>query len=389
LLIKKQRNKETKKQRIPTILTKAIFENAAKLKYLINMTKPKIATLIFLASLGMTSLCLVSLVGCGIPNKNPSVYEKQDDKMEQAKRTIVGKLSGKTIFLADPNRAPMPAISSSGVVKDGQALADFKINTTPGNPDARSYRRKFGLLIPATNTSMEHELWSIIFDNQQNGLDGVGIHVANIITPKTKLQTNADLDVYKTQFIDGLNIAIDQVALAQPEYLIMGMSLEHILFGMDEIRGLMTKIERQNPYSWATWHEAADAALKKYKAKRIGLISPFSAKGNANAKKMFEDLGYEVVTTFGFACANAYDIAHIPDSAKEEAILKHIAIPENKLDAVLQLGTNMSLINVTEKLEKKIGIPILGINAVTFWYALRENGFEKPLVKAGRLAREY
>lgn len=70
-------------------------------------------------------------------------------------------------------------------------------------------------------------------------------------------------------------------------------------------------------------------------------------------------------------------------------MIKYIATPENKLDAVVQLGTNMSMINVTEKLEPKLGIPILGINAVTFWYALRENGFNQPLIKSGRLLQEF
>ncbi len=100
-------------------------------------------------------------------------------------------------------------------------------------------------------------------------------------------------------------------------------------------------------------------------------------------------MGYEVVTTFGFDCTNLNDIAHIPDAAKEEAILKYLATPANRLDAVVQLGTNMSMIHVAEKLEAKIGIPILGINAVTFWYALRENGFSDPLNKSGRLLREF
>jgi len=59
------------------------------------------------------------------------------------------------------------------------------------------------------------------------------------------------------------------------------------------------------------------------------------------------------------------------------------------LDAIVQCGTNMSLIDVSEKLEPVIGIPILGINAVTFWYALRENGFEGALVGAGRLLQEF
>ncbi len=66
-----------------------------------------------------------------------------------------------------------------------------------------------------------------------------------------------------------------------------------------------------------------------------------------------------------------------------------MATDENDLDAVVQCGMNMSLIEVSEKLEPVVGIPILGINAVTFWYALRENGFEGALAGAGRLLREF
>ncbi len=305
-------------------------------------------------------------------------------------RTIIGALSGKVIHLPDVNKAPMPSIASSGMVIDGRPFSGINMVTSPGQPDVRSFKRKFGLLIPATNTSMESELWSIICNNQgSGGLDGVGIHTVNIQTPKTQLKTEADLLAYKDQFIAGLDKAIEQATLAQPEYLIMGMSLEHILYGIGEVRSLMSGIESRYDYSWATWHDAADAALKKYKAKRIGLITPFDKKGNENAIKMFEDLGYEVVASFGFSCANAMDIAHIPDLAKEEVILKCLATPDNHLDAIVQLGTNMSMLHVTEKLESKLGIPILGINAVTFWYALRENGFKTPLVKAGRLLREY
>jgi maleate isomerase len=91
----------------------------------------------------------------------------------------------------------------------------------------------------------------------------------------------------------------------------------------------------------------------------------------------------------GFSCANALHIAHVPNWAKEKAILELLATVENELDAVVQCGTNMSLIDVTEKLEPVIGIPILGVNAVTFWFALRENGFEGAVVGAGRLLQEF
>ncbi len=118
-------------------------------------------------------------------------------------------------------------------------------------------------------------------------------------------------------------------------------------------------------------------------------MTPFDKKGNESATQMFEELGYEVVSSVVFSCSNALHIAHVPDWAKEKAILELLANGENELDAIVQCGTNMSLIDVSEKLEPVVGIPILGINAVTFWYALRENGFEGALVGGGRLLREF
>ncbi len=194
---------------------------------------------------------------------------------------------------------------------------------------------------------------------------------------------------YKYAFLGGLKTALDRALLAQPEYLIMGMSLEHIIKGIKEIRAPMVDLEAYSGLSWATWQDAIKAALEKFAAKRIGILTPFDKIGNQSAAQMFEDLGFEVVSTVGFSCANALHIAHIPDSAKEKAIVELLATDKNKLDAVVQCGTNMSLIDVSEKLEPVVGIPILGINAVTFWYALRENGFEGALVGGGRLLREF
>jgi maleate isomerase len=237
---------------------------------------------------------------------------------------------------------------------------------------------------------MEHEIWSIIVNNQgPNGLDGVGIHTANVLTPKPRFGTNEELLEYKVQFLDGLRAAIDQILLAQPQYLIMGFSLEHILRGIDEIRAATSDIEARTSVFWATWHDAVKAALKNFGAKRIGLLTPFEKTGNENAVLMFEDLGFDVVSTVGFSCELALDVAHIPDWAKEKAIMELLAPADNQLDAIVQCGSNMSLIQVSERLEPHLGIPIIGINAATFWYALRENGLSSPLNGAGMLLREF
>lgn len=304
--------------------------------------------------------------------------------------TIIGALSGRPIPIPNVDAPPMPAIAAPGVIHNGRAIGMFGIDPASGHPDARSFRRKFGLLIPATNTSVEHELWSIIVNNRgADALDGIGLHTVNVVTPRPQLTTEADLLEYQRQFVGGLSAAIERALLAQPHGLIMGMSLEHILRGIDEIRGLMAEVEARSQTSWATWHDAAPAALHQFGARRIGLLTPFDRLGTENATCMFEDLGFEVVASVGFSCANALHIAHIPDSAKARAIRELLATRDNRLDAIVQCGTNMSMIAVAEALEPKLGIPILGINAVTFWYALREHGIAGALQGAGRLLREF
>lgn len=254
-------------------------------------------------------------------------------------------------------------------------------------PDVRSFRRKFGLLVPATNTSMEHELWSLIAANA-DVLRGVGLHTTPVVTPRPRLGSEEDLMEYGRQFLSGLRAAADAALLAQPDAMIMGMSLEHILGGLDAVRAPVAEMEAYTGLSWTAWHDAAGAALRGYGARRIGILTPFDAKGNGNATRMFEDLGFEVVASFGFACADALQIAHVPDWAKERAIVEELATRAHRLDAVVQCGTNMSLIDVAERLEPVLNIPILGINAVTFWHALRGSGFDRPLRGGGRLLRE-
>ncbi len=317
----------------------------------------------------------------------PKIVHGSNDRKSQA---ITGVLSGRKITIPDVNIPPMPALAAPGVIHNGVKARNLDIDPSVGHPDVRSFRRKFGLLIPATNTSMEHELWGMIFKNRESErLNGVGLHTTNVLTPRPRLQTEADLIEYGKQFLGGLRAAVDTALLAEPQYMIMGMSLEHILGGIKAIRAPMVEIEAYSGLAWATWHDAVDAALRKYKAKRIGILTPFDKKGNESATRMFEELGFEVVSSVGFSCANALHIAHVPDWAKEKAILKLLATSANRLDAIVQCGTNMSLIDVTQKLEPMIGIPILGINAVTFWYALRENGFEGALLGAGRLLHEF
>ncbi|WP_156254944.1 maleate cis-trans isomerase family protein [Sandarakinorhabdus oryzae] len=287
-------------------------------------------------------------------------------------------------MIAPSARELAPVLAAGGPILDGQPV-DIGIDPAARYPDVCSHRLKLGLLLPATNCSMEHELWSLIVRNQQTGLAGIGIHTTNVVTPSPRFGNAEELAAYRDQFLAGLAEAVPVAALAAPDHVILGMSIEHIVAGLADVRAPADAVAAAGQRGVSAWDVAADQALKRLNARRIALLTPFDATGNANATRMFRELGYEVVASFGFACALARHIAHIPDWAKEKAIMQHLAPPGAPVDAIVQCGTNMSMIQVAERLEPVIGRPILGINAGLLWHALRHNGITAPISGGGML----
>jgi maleate isomerase len=300
----------------------------------------------------------------------------------------IGALSGEPLHIPNVH----VDVLAAGAVVNGIPDARFISPQPPadGYPDSRSFRRRFGLLVPATNTIMEHELWSLIQSNgAESGLDGVGLKTTPVITPKPDISTPEGIAEFRAGFIGGLEAAVTTALLARPHYMIMGLSLEHILFGLDSINETMKSVTSLSELSWATWNDAVKAALGLLGAARIGILTPWEASGNASAIRMFNDMGIEVVASVGLNCANLSHLAHLPDAAKEQAVVEVLATTNNRLDAVVQCGTGMSMLNVIDRLETRTGVPIVAINPTTLWYALRENGLDGPLLGAGRLLREF
>ena len=80
--------------------------------------------------------------------------------------------------------------------------------------------------------------------------------------------TAEGLENFKQQFLGGLKSAVAEALLAAPQYLLIGISLEHILMGIGLIRETMAKTERKCPLGWSTEHEAIKSALDCFGAKR-------------------------------------------------------------------------------------------------------------------------
>jgi maleate isomerase len=59
------------------------------------------------------------------------------------------------------------------------------------------------------------------------------------------------------------------------------------------------------------------------------------------------------------------------------------------VDAILQAGTNLYFAPLADALEKELGKPVLAINTITWWHALRSNGISDRMDGFGSLLREH
>ena len=59
------------------------------------------------------------------------------------------------------------------------------------------------------------------------------------------------------------------------------------------------------------------------------------------------------------------------------------------VDAIVQVGTNLSFVRQAADLEERLGKPVIAINVATLWYGLRMNGIDDRIEGFGSLLRDH
>jgi hypothetical protein len=134
----------------------------------------------------------------------------------------------------------------------------------------------------------------------------------------------------------------------------------------------------------ATGAEACELALKKYGVKTIGVVTPYQPNGDEQVIKFFEEIGFEVKKLIGLKRPTAVSIAHTTEDELRDAILD---LDRAEPDAIVQVGTNLSMVRLAAEAERWLHKPVIAINAATWWMALRDNGIEDKLYGYGRLSK--
>ncbi|GAA2211633.1 aspartate/glutamate racemase family protein [Nonomuraea monospora] len=244
--------------------------------------------------------------------------------------------------------------------------------------DALGWRRKFGVLAPSTNTIVEPDFYRMT-------VPGVTAHFSRIHIRDQSMAGDEGMERLLEQIRAEIGAACERVLTCEPDYMVMGMSAETFWGGAEGNRQFVRQIRGLTGLEVATGAEACERALRLYGARRIGVVTPYQPVGDENVVRFFSEIGFEVIAIKGLKCPTAVSIAHVTEAELREAV-KEVA---TGADAVVQCGTNLSMVGLADEAERWLGLPVIAINAATWWMALRENGIDDRVHGAGSLLREH
>ena len=245
--------------------------------------------------------------------------------------------------------------------------------------DALGWRCKFAVVAPSTNTIVQPDMDSF-------RLKGITNHYGRIHIPNMKVTSDKEFEDLVEAIGATLYEAVDRCMTCEPDHLIMGMSALMFWGGRKKSEKRMGELSKHCGVDVTAGSFACEAALNLYGVKRIAVISPYWPISDKNVTLFFEDCGFEVRKFRGLKCISPVAIAHVqPDELK-----KHVLeMNDDSIDAFVQVGTNLSMIEVCNEMSEEIKKPMIPINAATYWHALRSRGFKEQFDGHGPLFKDH
>ena len=246
--------------------------------------------------------------------------------------------------------------------------------------DVLGWRRKFGVLGPSTNTIVQPD-----FDAMRPL--GVTNHYSRIFTPNADAVSNDSFRAATEVIAGNVLDAVRSVMTCKPDYLVMGMSAVTFINGAKGADIFTRQVEETSGVKISIGSHASTAALRRYGGvRRIAILSPYWPVMNTEVIRYFTDMGFEVVRDICLQCRSWIAIAEQTTETLRGALR---ALDGDDVDAIVQVGTNLSMVRLAAAAEMWLGKPIIAINTATYWHALRANGIEDRMEGFGRLLAEF
>jgi maleate isomerase len=246
--------------------------------------------------------------------------------------------------------------------------------------DVLGYRAVLGVIGPSTNTVVQPDM-------ERMRPEGVTNHYRGIFVTDPVALSNEDFLAGTQAISDNTMAAVREAMTCRPDYLVLGMSAITFYGGVAGGARFKREVEALAGVGASTGSEAVVAALRAYGSpRRVSFVSPYYPVANAEVRRYLIESGFEVVRDVPLECRCWTDIAKVPPE-RLRAVIADLDGPD--VDAIVQVGTNLSMVGLAAESERALGKPVIAINTATYWHALRAIGIADKVAGLGRLLEEF
>lgn len=246
--------------------------------------------------------------------------------------------------------------------------------------DRLGYRLKIGIVIPSTNTTVQPETDSM-------RPVGVTNHIGRIHIPDLPLSNDTEFEAMVEAIGPDLFQCVDRVMTCKPTHLIMAMSIPTFWGGKAGSEKLLARLQDRAGVPVTMGSDACIQALKRFEhVKKIGILTPYQPIGDAHVAGYFEDHGYAVAKVHSLKRPSEVQIAHATETDIRDGLK---ALAESGVDAIVQAGTDLAVVDLADEAERWLGLPVIAINAATYWTALRRCGIGDRISGFGALLANH
>ncbi|MBI4319313.1 MAG: aspartate/glutamate racemase family protein [Chloroflexi bacterium] len=238
---------------------------------------------------------------------------------------------------------------------------------------------RLGVLVPSVNAIIEPDMYKM-------APDGVTVHFERLVGPSADRDPFSDREALARRFRQTGEYAVKAaqvLAIIEPKVIAFGFTSGSFYFGIDYDKDLIKNIEASTNIRAITTSTAAVTALDELGLKRICLITPYPEHVTAKAREFLEASGFEVPV------AEHLDISPVDlhEQPPEVAYELAVAAYRKGCDGVFCSCTAFRTVEIIDRVERELGVPMVSANQATMWLLLREAGVRKPIAGYGELLK--
>tara|TARA_Y100000590_G_scaffold411565_1_gene505749 strand:- start:283 stop:1032 length:750 start_codon:yes stop_codon:yes gene_type:complete len=236
----------------------------------------------------------------------------------------------------------------------------------------KKIKPKIGLLALSTDLTIESDFQSVC---QKLPLDLFvnRIHNENPLTKENLLKMHDQIEPITQKILPGQKI--NTVAY--------GCTSGTIAIGEDQVK---EKVQLAKPGCYVTTPiTSAIKAFKEMNVKKIALFTPYPESVNKTILEYFDRKKINIISFSTFNIDLDEDIASVDPNYLLETLIK---LNISDADALFISCTALPVLEIIEKVEKKVKKLVLSSNQTLIWDAIRSVGYKSPVEGYGKLLRK-